>query len=103
MHHAQIYASLYKGEANPGTNDADFAELAEHMATINRHREEAGRADKPFEFVVGMGSSPDQIKRVREMGATTCTVGPSAAGLRGTKDDFIDWIKKFSDEVMTRS
>jgi probable F420-dependent oxidoreductase len=101
MHHAQIHASVYSGEANPGANEDDFAELADHVAVINRHRDEAGRADLPFEFVVGMGSSPDAIRRVEELGATTCTVGPSAAGLRGTKDDFLDWIKRFADEVMT--
>jgi alkanesulfonate monooxygenase SsuD/methylene tetrahydromethanopterin reductase-like flavin-dependent oxidoreductase (luciferase family) len=101
MHHAQIHASLFKGEPNPGTNEEDFAELAAHIETINRHREEAGRADLPFELVVGMGSAPDRISRVQEMGVTTCTVGPSTAGLRGTKDDFIDWIKQFADEVMT--
>jgi probable F420-dependent oxidoreductase len=101
MHHAQIHVSLYSGEENPGTTEEDFAELTEHMAVINRHREEAGRADEPFEFVVGMGAAPDRIRRVEEMGATTCTVGPSAAGLRGTKDGFIDWIKRFADEVLT--
>jgi probable F420-dependent oxidoreductase len=100
MHHAQIHVSLYKGEANPGTTDDDFAELEQHLAVINRHREEAGRRDEPFEFVVGMGSTPDKIRRVEELGATTCMVGPSAGGLRGTKDDFLDWIKRFADEIM---
>jgi len=49
-----------------------------------------------------MGATPDKIKRVEELGATTCSVGPSSAGLRGTKDEFIDWIRRFADEVMTK-
>jgi probable F420-dependent oxidoreductase len=101
MHHAQIHASLYSGESNPGPNEDDFAQLEDHMRVINQHREEAGRTEAPFEFVVGMGSTPENIRRVEDLGVTTCTVGPSAAGLRGTKDDFIDWIKRFADEVMT--
>jgi hypothetical protein len=102
MHHAQIHASLYSGEANPGTNEQDFTELVDHMRVINEHREAAGRMGEPFEFVVGMGATPDKIQRVQELGATTVTVGPSSAGLRGTKDEFIDWIKRFADEVMTK-
>jgi len=102
VHHAQIHASLYTGEANPGVNDADFAELEDHLRVIGRHRDAAGRAGAPFEVVVGMGSTLDNVRRCEEMGVTTYQAGPSAAGLKGTKDDFVDWIKRFSDEVMTK-
>ena len=102
MHHAQIHASLYTGEANPGINEQDFAELTDHLQVINRHREEAGRTETPFEIVAGMGSTLESIRRCEEMGVTTYTVGPGSAGLKGTKDDFIDWIKRFSDEVMSK-
>jgi probable F420-dependent oxidoreductase len=102
MHHAQIHASLYNGEANPGVNEADFAELEDHLQVLGRHREEAGRADRPFELIVGMGSTVDNIRRVEDLGVTTYQVGPGSAGLRGTKDEFIDWIKRFTDEVLTR-
>jgi alkanesulfonate monooxygenase SsuD/methylene tetrahydromethanopterin reductase-like flavin-dependent oxidoreductase (luciferase family) len=100
MHHAQIHASLYSGEANPGVNEQDFTELTDHLRVINRHREEAGRADTQFEVVAGMGSTLGAVRRCEELGVTTCTVGPGAAGLKGTKDDFVDWIKHFSDEVL---
>jgi probable F420-dependent oxidoreductase len=102
MHHAQIHASLYTGEANPGVNEDDFAELADHLAVIHRHREAAGRTDTPFEIVVGMGSTLESVRRCEEMGVTSYTAGPGSAGLKGTKDDFIDWIKRFSDEVLAK-
>jgi probable F420-dependent oxidoreductase len=100
VHHAQIHASLYTGEANPGENEDDFAELADHLTVINRHREAAGRTDTPFEIVVGMGSTLENVRRSEELGVTTYQAGPGSAGLKGTKDDFIDWIKRFSDEVL---
>jgi probable F420-dependent oxidoreductase len=100
VHHAQIHASLYTGEPNPGVNDTDFAELEDHLRVIARHRDEAGRSDVPFDVVVGMGATLDNVRRCQELGVTTYQAGPSAAGLRGTKDDFIDWIKRFADEVL---
>jgi probable F420-dependent oxidoreductase len=100
VHHARIHASLYTGEANPGVNEADFAELADHLAAIARHRREAGRDDRPFEVVVGMGGTPENVRRCQELGATTYQSGPAAFGLRGTKDDFVDWIKRFADQVI---
>jgi probable F420-dependent oxidoreductase len=101
VHHVQIHASLYTGESNPGINDADFAELEDHLSVINRHRQETGRADMPFEIVASMGATLENIRRSEELGVTTYQAGPSAAGLRGTKDDFVDWIKRFADEVLT--
>ena len=52
-------------------------------------------------FVVGMGSAPDNSRRSEQLGATLCTVGPDVAGLRGTKDTFADWIKRYGDEVIS--
>ncbi|MGE0881035.1 MAG: LLM class F420-dependent oxidoreductase [Acidimicrobiia bacterium] len=101
-HHADIHVSLYKGEKNPGTTDADFAELADHMKVINEHRAEAGRMNEPFEFLAGMGQTLDRLKRLEEMGITTANVGPETTNLKGTKDDFMDWIKRFADEVISK-
>lgn len=103
VHHAQIHASLYTGEANPGTNADDFRELEEHLRVIQRHREEAARTDLPFEVVAGMGATLGAVRRCADLGITTYQAGPSAAGLRGTKEDFVDWIKRFADEVIGRS
>ena len=52
--------------------------------------------------LVGDQVPADDVRRVEDLGATTYTVGPSAAGLRGTKDDFLDWIKRVADDVMTK-
>jgi alkanesulfonate monooxygenase SsuD/methylene tetrahydromethanopterin reductase-like flavin-dependent oxidoreductase (luciferase family) len=100
VHHVQVHASVYSGEVNPGVNSADFAELEDHIGVIHRHREEADRSDQPFEVVASMGSSVEHVRRSEELGVTIYQAGPSAAGLRATKDDFIDWIKRFADEVM---
>ena len=102
IHHAQIKVSLFRGEANPGIDDDDWTELADHLAVIGRHRTEAGREGAPFEVVAAMGSGIDAIRRSEELGVTTCNVGPVPKGLRGTKDDFVDWIKQFADEVITK-
>jgi probable F420-dependent oxidoreductase len=102
IHHVQIKVSLYQGEENPGLDESDWQELADHLETINRHREEAGRADQPFEVIAGMGSSPEAIARAAEMGVTTCSVGPATKNLRGTKDDFLEWIDTFSSEVISQ-
>lgn len=100
VHHTQIHASVYTGEKNPGVNDQDFAELEQHLQVIERHRQEAGRAERPFDVVASMGGSLEHVRRSRELGVTTYQSGPSAAGLRGAKDDFVDWIKRFADEVI---
>jgi probable F420-dependent oxidoreductase len=101
VHHAQIHASVYSGEANPGVNENDFAELEDHLRVIDAHRREAGRAERPFEVVAGMGANPGAVRRCRDLGVTTYQAGPGAAGLKGTKDDFVDWIKSFADEVIS--
>ena len=103
IHHKQIKVSLYQGETDPGVDEEDWRELDDHLAVINRHRAEAGRDKEPFEVIVSMGSSPEIIARCAEAGVTTCNVGPSVKGLRGTKDDFVDWIKRFSDEVIAKA
>jgi probable F420-dependent oxidoreductase len=103
MHHAQIKVSLYKGEQNPGVDEEDWKELEDHIATIHRHRSEAGRLDEPFELAAGMGTGLDVVRRAAELGVHTCNVGPLPKGLRGTKDDFLDWIKQYADEVIANA
>jgi probable F420-dependent oxidoreductase len=103
IHHAQVHASVYSGEANPGINEQDFIELEDHLCVIQTHRGEAGRTDRPFDVVAGMGPTLEATRRCADMGVTTYSAGPSAAGLKGTKDDFIDWIKRFADEVIANA
>jgi probable F420-dependent oxidoreductase len=101
-HHAQIKVSLFQGETNPGVDEEDWAELKSHLEVINRHRAEAGRDSEPFEVIAGMGTTLDAIRRCEDLGVSTCLVGPAPKGLRGTKDDFVEWIKRFSDEVIAK-
>lgn len=101
IHHAQIHASLYSGEANPGVNEQDYAELQDHLKVITEHRAEAGRSDRPFEIIAGMGGTLEAARRCADLGVTSYSAGPSAAGLKGTKDSFVDWIKRFADEVIS--
>jgi probable F420-dependent oxidoreductase len=103
VHHAQIHASLYKGEANPGANEADFTELADHLRVIEGHRQAAGRLERTFEVVAGMGATLEAARRCADLGVTTYQAGPSAVGLRGTKEDFVEWTKRFGDEVISKA
>jgi probable F420-dependent oxidoreductase len=79
-------------------NAQDLAELKAEIATIQRHREEAGRADQPFELVAGLAGTVDDVRVMEELGVTRYPVGPSVNPLR--RDTFIDWIKRFADEVI---
>jgi probable F420-dependent oxidoreductase len=96
IHHRQVHS-------NPADHeDQDFGELEAHIAVINSYREEEGRSGSDFEVVAGMGSSLDDIKRCEDLGVTLCNVGPAPSGLRGTKEDFIEWMKQFADEVIAK-
>lgn len=47
-------------------------DVAANVATIQRHREDAGRADLPFEITLGQGlaKTPEQVAQAREIGVT---------------------------------
>jgi probable F420-dependent oxidoreductase len=96
IHHRQVFA-VPEDHA-----EDDWVELESHLATIDAHREEVGRSDLEFEVVAGMGSDYDSIRRCDELGVTLCNVGPAPSGLRGTREDFVDWIHQFGHDVMTR-
>lgn len=87
-------------EGSSMAKDGDYAELAIQIQTIMRHREEAGRLDIPFD-VVAFGSTIDDIHRAAEIGVTTINSSPDAKA-NATKDSFIDWIKQFHAEIMTK-
>ena len=101
MHHRNLRGSYGDHDYSKELQEQDYKELESHLRVIDQHRDEAGRSGD-FEIVVGMGSDYDSIRRCEQMGATVCTVGPDPSGLRGTKDDFSDWIMRFSDEVISR-
>jgi len=96
IHHRQVHSSPEDHE------DEDLAELQAHISTIETHRADAGRSDLDFEIVAGMGSDYDIVRRCQDLGVTLCNVGPAPSGLRGTREDFVDWMKRFADEVISR-
>lgn len=97
IHHAQIRSGPDPGELLR----LGFADLEAHITTIEEHRRAAGRTDS-FEYVAGLGSDLDVVKRCEQLGVTTCQVGPKIPGLRGTKDQFADWIVQFGADVIER-
>ncbi|WP_313806865.1 TIGR03619 family F420-dependent LLM class oxidoreductase [Sphingobium sp.] len=81
-----------------------LSELADQMALINQGRDEAGRADRPFEFMVGLarsgdGSLPsvDDYVRAAELGVTQHHVGPIDHALGVLRSGFDD-KKRFIEE-----
>ena len=42
------------------------------------------------------------IRRCEELGVTLCTVGPAPVGLRGSKEEFIEWIESFGESVIPK-
>lgn len=102
IHHRQVPTSYALGEQPPQCGESDFMELERHIATIQRQRVESGRSDGEFEVVAGMGSEYDTIRRCEELGVTLCTVGPAPVGLRGSKEEFIEWIESFGESVIPK-
>ena len=91
------------GESAPGR-------LAEMIATIQRHRQEAGRADSPFEITCGVGRTLGDVKAAAELGVTRINLGPAPHGnalddpskphASLTVDHFVDFTKRYADEVI---
>jgi probable F420-dependent oxidoreductase len=101
IHHRDVRAEPATTEADGvAFQNEDYAQLEAHLAVINNHRADAGRGGADFEIVAGMGADYDNVRRSEQVGVTTCEVGPAPEGLRGTKDDFCDWIKQFADAVI---
>ena len=101
IHHRDVRAEPATTEADGvAFQNEDYAQLEAHIAVINNHRADAGRGGADFEIVAGMGADYDNVRRSEQVGVTTCEVGPAPEGLRGTKDDFCDWIKQFADAVI---
>jgi probable F420-dependent oxidoreductase len=86
--------------ATPEEVREDHATVTREIEVINQHREEAGRADRPFEIHAGFTGTLDDVHACEELGVTRYTCGPSRNPLR--KDEFIDWMKQFSDEVIAK-
>lgn len=94
FHHVQIRSGDRRDHM-----DQDFDELERHIETIRAHRDEAGRTG-PFQIVAGMGRDPEAIERAKALGVTTYTIGPEVPGLRGTRDQFVEWIETTGAELV---
>jgi probable F420-dependent oxidoreductase len=100
IHHVQIHASFLDGEPIPAQTEEDFAQLEREIQTIHQHRREAGRAGADFEVIAAMGTSREAIRRSEEVGVTTCHIDVAGETLKGTKEQYIDAIKRFADDVI---
>ena len=77
---------------------------------ITRARRDAGREDEPFEIGTGLGRDLAGVRRCQDLGVTRVVAGPTpnstiltdtslqTAQLR--REDFLDWTKRFADEVI---
>lgn len=86
----------------------DAAELARMMETINAHRDEAGRADAPFEVhAISIDAySPDGVERLEAAGVTDVIIGFRDAYQPGpdpqTLDEKIGALQWYADEVISK-
>jgi len=87
-------------EGSSLTTDEDYVALEQQIATIERHRRDAGRDHLPFE-IRGFANTTDDIKRSEQLGVTAINTGPNALA-SAKKDYFADWIKQYADEVIAQ-
>jgi probable F420-dependent oxidoreductase len=81
-------------------------DLVERLGYINVLRKEYGRENEPFHVLAGLAiaPTPDNIKRLEEIGVTDLTVGyrnpyePDTMALQ----DKLDWVKRFGDDVIAK-
>ena len=80
-------------------------EFKVRMAMVTEARREAAREDVPFEVTVPTpwGLQLDDLRRMEDAGVTRVVVGPRGArGVRPTPEAWIDWSKRFADEVIDK-
>jgi probable F420-dependent oxidoreductase len=75
---------------------SDLAALRDNIAIIDREREEAGRSAVPFEVTAGFGATLHGARAAEEAGVHRYACGPGPMG----KPGFLDWIKRFADDVI---
>ena len=49
-----------------------------------------------------MGRDLDGVRRVADLGVTRVVSGAPATGARVSKEDVMEWIKRYSDEVIAK-
>jgi probable F420-dependent oxidoreductase len=81
-------------------------DLVGRLGYINGLREEYGRRDEPFSVYAGLAvaPTPDNIKRLEEIGVTDLSVGyrnpyePDTMSLQAK----LDWVRRFGDDVIAK-
>jgi probable F420-dependent oxidoreductase len=86
--------------------------LADMIATVMRHREEAGRTDRPFEVTCGLGRTLDDVKRMQDLGVTRINLGPAPHGdvlddpskphAALSVADFTDFTARHAEEIIAK-
>jgi hypothetical protein len=86
----------------------DFETLEARLAVVQQARRDAGREDIPFEISCGLGNDLQKVKRCEELGITRVLNGPlsdpanrSLDPTRLSRETFIDWCKRFADDVIS--
>ncbi|MGE0880683.1 MAG: LLM class F420-dependent oxidoreductase [Acidimicrobiia bacterium] len=99
------------GDGWIAAGDKNLEMLAEMISVVNGARSEAGRMDQPFEITSSLASDYDSVQRVAELGVTRVTTGPKPTkqflndpGFKAqiSKDDFLEHVKRFGDEVIAK-
>jgi hypothetical protein len=108
-------ATLCDGYMGPGHSMNEAPALVQ---TLTQLRQEAGRADEPFDIVVPLlpidiNRGPDDYKRLRDMGVTSTFLPPFDAGgvdrdrtaglgRRSTLDDKKRMMEHFAETILRR-
>jgi alkanesulfonate monooxygenase SsuD/methylene tetrahydromethanopterin reductase-like flavin-dependent oxidoreductase (luciferase family) len=92
---------LGDGWVEIGSTDID--DLRAKLAVVDDARRSAGREGLPFEVTSGLGRDLESVRRCADLGVTRVVTGPPATGARITKDDVVDWISRFADEVIAKA
>ena len=95
--------------ANSGIGRATAGQLAQRggKVFITARSEEKAKAvldelgDRAAYLQLDLGDL-DSVRRCEELGVTRVMTGPRATGARITKDDVIEWTRRFADEVIAK-
>lgn len=101
-------AALRRAARNDGwlSDLQTSAEIAECIATVRRHREEAGRGDEPFDVMASASDAftLDGYRRLADAGVTHVLTLPWIFTHGDTKvlDEKRDGMRRFADEVIRK-
>lgn len=83
---------------------AGLDDVARMLEVVNAARAEAGRCGEPFEVTCGLPGDLDEVRRAAELGVTRVVASPVREApdpRRITREEVLDGIKRFADEVIS--